>query len=66
MEQALLPVDALQLPNALPSLVRLRPISEQPPHWAVVWNRIGPFFQVLDPQLGRLWLGATQLLTELV
>ncbi|CAN5751073.1 hypothetical protein BH10CHL1_BH10CHL1_00330 [soil metagenome] len=65
MEQALLPVDALQLPNALPALVRLRPISEQPPHWAVVWNRIGPFFQVLDPQLGRLWLGANQLLSEL-
>ncbi|MCX6043802.1 MAG: ABC transporter ATP-binding protein [Chloroflexi bacterium] len=65
MEQALLPVDALQLPNSLPALVRLRPISEQPPHWAVVWNRIGPFFQVLDPQLGRLWLGTNQLLSEL-
>ena len=64
IEQAMLPADALHLPNALPALVLLRPISEQPPHWAVVWNRIGPFFQVLDPQLGRLWLGANQLLAE--
>ncbi|MCE7984897.1 MAG: ABC transporter ATP-binding protein [Caldilinea sp. CFX5] len=65
IEQALLPGDALQLTNALPVLVLLRPISEEPPHWAVVWNRVGPFYQVMDPQLGRLWMGRTQLLSEL-
>lgn len=65
IEQAILPADAMQLGNALPALVLLRPISEEPPHWAVVWNRIGPFFQVLDPQLGRLWMGSSQLLAEM-
>ncbi len=65
IEQAMLPADALHLSTALPALVMLRPITEEPPHWAVVWNRLGPLFQVLDPQLGRLWIGAKQLLTEL-
>lgn len=65
MEQAMLPADAIQIGNTLPVLVLLRPISEEPPHWAVVWNRIGPFFQVLDPQLGRLWMGSSQLLAEM-
>ncbi len=65
IEQALLPGDALQLADALPILVLLRPISEEPPHWAIVWNRIGPFFQVMDPQLGRLWMSRSQLLSEL-
>lgn len=65
IEQAMLPADALQVAEALPVLVLLRPISEEPPHWAIVWNRIGPFYQVLDPQLGRLWMGSSQLLSEL-
>src|SRR5690348_4629417 len=56
IEQALLPTDALHLSSALPALVMMRPIAEEPPHWAVVWNRVGPVFQVLDPQLGRLWM----------
>lgn len=65
IEQAMLPADALQVADALPVLVLLRPISEEPPHWAIVWNRVGPFYQVLDPQLGRLWMGSSQLLSEL-
>ena len=65
IEQAFLPGDALQLADALPALVLLRPITEEAPHWAVVWNRVGPFFQVMDPQLGRLWMGRSQLLHEL-
>jgi len=65
IEQAILPADALHLPTALPALVQLRPITEEPAHWAVIWNRVGPFFQIMDPQLGRLWMGATQLLSEL-
>ncbi|MCB0065016.1 MAG: hypothetical protein KDE19_22990, partial [Caldilineaceae bacterium] len=65
LEQTLLPADHLYLPDALPALVLLRPISEEPPHWAVVWQRLGPFYQVVDPRLGRLWLREKQLLTEL-
>ncbi|MBX3010158.1 MAG: ABC transporter ATP-binding protein [Caldilineaceae bacterium] len=61
----MVPADALLLPDALPALVLLRPISEEPAHWAVVWNRVGAFFQVMDPQLGRLWLSSSQLLADL-
>lgn len=64
LEQTLLPADHLYLPDALPALVLLRPISEEPPHWAVVWERLGPFYQVIDPRLGRLWLREKQLLSE--
>ena len=64
LEQTLLPADHLYLPDALPALVMLRPITEEPPHWAVVWHRLGPFYQVVDPRLGRLWLHEKQLLTE--
>lgn len=64
LEQTLLPADHLYLPDALPALVMMRPISEEPPHWAVVWQRLGRVYQVIDPKLGRLWLNATQLLTE--
>lgn len=64
LEQALLPADHLYLPNALPALVMLRPISEEPPHWAVIWQRVGPFYQVIDPRLGRLWLREKSLLAE--
>ncbi|MEZ4737288.1 MAG: ABC transporter ATP-binding protein [Caldilineaceae bacterium] len=65
VEQAMLPADILQVADALPILVLLRPISEEAPHWAIVWNRVGPFFQVFDPQLGRLWMRSAQLLSEL-
>ncbi len=64
LEQTLLPADHLYLPNALPALVMMRPIPEEPPHWAVVWQRLGSVYQVVDPRLGRLWLNGTQLLTE--
>lgn len=64
LEQTLLPADHLYLPNALPALVLLRPFIEEAPHWAVVWQRVGPFYQVIDPRLGRLWLREKQLLTE--
>ena len=64
LEQSLLPADHLYLPNALPALVMMRPITEEPPHWAVVWQRLGSFYQVVDPKLGRLWLSTQQLLIE--
>lgn len=64
LEQTLLPADHLYLADALPALVMMRPISEEPPHWAVVWQRVGSFYQVIDPKLGRLWLNANRLLTE--
>jgi len=65
VEQTLLPADHLYLPNALPALVMVRPISEEPPHWAVIWQKFGPFYQVIDPRLGRLWLREQPLLAEI-
>ncbi len=64
LELSLLPTDHLYWPDALPALVMMRPIAEEPPHWAVVWQRIGPVYQVIDPKLQRLWLNGTQLLAE--
>ena len=66
VEQLMMPVDHLLLEvSDLPVIVAMRPISEEPPYLVVVWNRFGPFLQVMDPKLGRRWLTAQSLLDEL-
>src|SRR5215470_16550452 len=55
-EQIMLPADHVFLPesNALPAIiVSLTPGGR--PHFVVVWARIGPFVQVMDPASGRRW-----------
>lgn len=64
LELLLLPTDQLCLPAVLPALVMMRPIAEEAPHWAVIWQRVGTFHQVLDPKLQRRWLQRAQLLAE--
>ena len=55
--QTMLPVDWLLLPeaDALPCLV----VVELPgggTHFLVVWRRIGPWLQLMDPASGRRWV----------
>jgi ABC-type bacteriocin/lantibiotic exporter with double-glycine peptidase domain len=55
-EQMMLPVDHVFLPEsrALPAIiVSLTPGGR--PHFLVIWKRIGPFVQVMDPASGRHW-----------
>jgi ATP-binding cassette subfamily B protein len=55
-EQVMLPADHLLLPEAgaLPAIVVTR-LPNGFTHFLVVWSRVGPFLQVMDPSTGRRW-----------
>jgi ATP-binding cassette subfamily B protein len=64
-EQIMIPADHLLLPEAraLPALlVAVRPGGVT--HFIVVWRRIGPLVQVMDPAIGRRWMTERELLDE--
>lgn len=61
-EQIMIPPDHLLLPvaQALPALLVVR-LASGLTHFIVVWKRLGPFVQVMDPASGRQWLTLAQL-----
>jgi ATP-binding cassette subfamily B protein len=64
-EQVMLPVDYLLLPRlaTLPALLVVRqPLGQT--HFVLAWRRYGPLVQVMDPAVGRRWVRATGLLTD--
>ncbi|WP_434045378.1 MULTISPECIES: ATP-binding cassette domain-containing protein [Sorangium] len=65
-EQTLVPVEHLLAPEAraLPALVITR-LSSGANHFMVVWRRVGPLVQVMDPSKGRRWVHERRLLTEI-
>ena len=66
-EQVLVPADHVFLrgePN-LPALMVVRH-SDGPAHFVVVWRRLGPWLQVMDPAVGRRWVRTEAFTSELV
>ncbi len=65
-EQIMLPSDHLLLPEAaaLPAIVVVR-LPSGFTHFVVVWRVVGPFVQIMDPAVGRRWLRAEKLASEL-
>jgi len=66
-EQMMLPVDHVFLPEsrALPAIiVSLTPGGR--PHFVVIWRRVGPLVQVMDPASGRHWLTVAALQSRLL
>lgn len=64
-QQVMLPVEHLLLDEAeaLPAVV----VTRQPgglTHFVVVWRRHGRLLQVMDPAVGRRWVGAEQFLQD--
>ena len=64
-EQIMVPLDHLILPEAetLPAVV----VVKQPnglTHFVVVWRRVGPLLQVMDPAVGRRWPRARSFLSQ--
>jgi len=55
------PYDHLFSRAQMPALLSIG----SPPSFFVIWNRIGPFIQVIDPQKGRRWLTEKDLLEAL-
>ncbi len=64
-ESVLLPAEHLLLPEALPAIVAMRPVGAELPHFVMIWNRLGPLYQLMDPRFGRRWLTQEALLGEL-
>src|SRR5690349_2998680 len=61
-EQVMIPLDHVFLPEAqaLPAIV----VSMTPggrPHYVVIWKRVGPYVQVMDPASGRHWISVSAL-----
>lgn len=65
-EEVMLPTDHVVLPeaNALPAIIVTMTAGGRP-HFIVLWKRIGPFVQVMDPAAGRLWMRVDTLLANL-
>ncbi|HET7501910.1 MAG TPA: ATP-binding cassette domain-containing protein [Kofleriaceae bacterium] len=55
-EQVMLPMDHVFLPEAraLPAIIVTLSAGGRS-HFVVLWRRIGPFVQVMDPLVGRRW-----------
>ena len=65
-EEVMLPLDHVFLPeaSALPCIiVTLSAGGRQ--HFVVLWKRVGPFVQVMDPVVGRRWMRIETLLATL-
>ena len=62
-EQVMLPPDYLLLDDtALPAVVVIRTPTGMA-HFVVVWRKVGPFLQIMDPAAGRRWAHARDLLS---
>jgi ATP-binding cassette subfamily B protein len=61
-EQVMLPFDHLMRreARALPAIVVVT-VPSGNTHFVVVWRRLGPFVQIMDPIQGRLWRSITRL-----
>ena len=65
-EEVMLPVDHVVLPEAkaLPAIIVTLSAGGRP-HFVVLWKRVGPFVQVMDPAAGRHWTRVETLLSNL-
>jgi ABC-type bacteriocin/lantibiotic exporter with double-glycine peptidase domain len=65
-EEVMLPIDHVVLPEAkaLPAIIVTLTAGGRP-HFVVLWKRVGPFVQVMDPAAGRHWTRVETLLSTL-
>src|SRR5437868_4297336 len=64
-EQAMIPLDHLLLPEAeaTPAILVVR-LPSGAPHFVVLWKRLGPVIQLMDPASGRRWTTSQELLKD--
>jgi len=63
-EQVMVPVDHLLLDRTtLPAVVVVR-LPHDITHFVLVWRKVGPFFQIMDPATGRHWCRARGFLAD--
>ncbi len=66
-EQVMLPMDYLWIPEAgtIPALVVVRRPNGAN-HFVVIWKRLGPWIQIMDPAVGRRWINCENLYKEVL
>ena len=55
-EQIMVPVEHLDLDATILPAVVVVTLPNGFAHFVVVWRKVGPFFQVMDPAEGRIWV----------
>lgn len=64
-EQIMVPADYVDLdPRILPAVAVIT-LPTGFSHFVVVWRKIGPWFQIMDPAVGRMWVTRQELLSSL-
>ncbi|WP_164013535.1 ATP-binding cassette domain-containing protein [Pyxidicoccus trucidator] len=65
-EEVMLPLDHVVVPEAkaLPAIIVTLSAGGRP-HFVVLWKRVGPFIQVMDPAAGRHWTRISTLQSHL-
>ena len=65
-EQVMLPLDHVLRDDshALPAIAVIR-LPNGNIHFTVLWRQHGPFVQVMDPAVGRRWIGSQTFLSDL-
>lgn len=49
----------------LPAIVLTKSIQYAPEDYVIIWNKIGPLYQVMDPRLGQRWVNFKTLAAEI-
>src|SRR5687767_3375450 len=63
-EQVMVPADHLALDRTiLPAVVVVR-LPHDLTHFVLVWRKVGPLFQIMDPATGRHWCRARGFLAD--
>jgi ABC-type multidrug transport system, ATPase and permease components len=65
-EQIMVPIDHVLIDDAhaLPAIAVIR-LPNGNIHFTVLWRQHGPFVQVMDPAIGRMWIRAETFLNDL-
>jgi ATP-binding cassette subfamily B protein len=63
-EQVMVPPDYLALDESILPAVVVTRLPTGYTHFVVVWRRVGPFFQIMDPASGRRWVRVRDFLSS--
>ena len=65
-EQVMLPIDFLEREEAaaFPALI-VTTLPTGATHFILIWNRLGPWIQIMDPGVGRRWVRWSDLANEI-
>ena len=66
-EQVMVPADHVFIPAAhlLPALIVVKLPGIGATHFIVIWRKLGPFVQIMDPAVGRRWTTVRRLQADL-